>query len=359
MPLPSSSRRSITAYSGLTLWARLMPGLQALGRVDLEAAPLERTLQAAPQRRVVVDQDEERRVAGRPLADGQRTGRGRVSDVFHHGSSPRRPASMMLRRPAQTVTRAPSLRVVKMNLGAGPGKQGVGDEDAEAEAAFVTPGRKERLAQPVEHFGRRSPGRRPRSPGSGPARDGRSEISTSLRGELDRVVDQVGQRVPQLRRQRHLRLGRAVAPARRSIRHLDPRPRILARDMLEQARERRAGEAAMAVVVGALAQPGQQLAAALAPGPADRRASSASGLPSGSSRTSSLAMMLIVAKGVPSRWATAAAWPPSAESCCSRASASWVAVRASERCRASSATLQANTAISMVARLRAAQPPTR
>ena len=93
MPLPSSSRRSITAYSGLTLWARLMPGLQALGGVDLEAAPLERALQAAPQRRVVVDQDEDRRVARRPLADGQRDRRGPVRDVLHHGSAPRRPGS--------------------------------------------------------------------------------------------------------------------------------------------------------------------------------------------------------------------------------------------------------------------------
>ena len=108
-----------------------------------------------------------------------------------------------------------------------------------------------------------------------------------------------------------------------------------------------------------LPEPGQQLAAALGLGQELARASSASGLPSGSSRTSSLAMTLIVAKGVPSRWATAAACPPRAESCCSRASASWVAVSASERCRASSATLQANTAISMVAMLSAAQPPTR
>src|SRR5262245_33386774 len=46
--------------------------------------------------------------------------------------------------------------VVKMNLGTGPGKQGVGDEDAEAEAAFISPGGKERFAQPVEHVGRES-----------------------------------------------------------------------------------------------------------------------------------------------------------------------------------------------------------
>ena len=45
------------------------------------------------------------------------------------------------------------LRVVKMNLRPGSGKQGVGDEDAEAEPALVAPRREERLAQPVEHFG--------------------------------------------------------------------------------------------------------------------------------------------------------------------------------------------------------------
>ena len=253
-------------------------------------------------------------------------------------------------RPADGHTRT-FFRVVKMNPRPGSGKQGVGDEDAEAEAALVTPRREKRLAQPVEHFG----------------------------GEAGAVVlDYQGQSgTCRLQRDQHLAAGdtgsrcrsgspasgaaRASAspparPRRRTARDRSapsiPGPRELACDMLEHARERGAGEVAMARrrrrACPDPASSSRQRCAWASRSPA----SSASGLPSGSSRTSSLAITLMVAKGVPRRWATAAACPPSAESCCSRASASWVAVSASERCRASSATLQANTAISMMARLK-------
>ena len=82
------------------------------------------------------------------------------------------------------------------------------------------------------------------------------------RGELNRVVDQIGQRMPEFRGQRHFRLGRAVRERQLNA-NIDVRARVLAGDVLQQAGERRAGEGPVATVVGLLAQAGQQLAAAL------------------------------------------------------------------------------------------------
>ena len=73
-----------------------------------------------------------------------------------------------------------------------------------------------------------------------PARTGCSVISTSLLAILDRVVDQVRQRVAQLGRERDLGLGHAFARLEIDP-DLDPGPRELACDVLEHAGERARG----------------------------------------------------------------------------------------------------------------------
>ena len=61
----------------------------------------------------------------------------------------------------------------------------------------------------------------------------------------------------------------------------------------------------------------------------------------GEARSSSLATIWMVARGVPRACAAAAASPPSAASLCSRCSTSWVVARASSSFSASAATRQA------------------
>ena len=104
---------------------------------------------------------------------------------------------------------------------------------------------------------------------------------------------------------------------------------------LDQRRDRQAGIGRAAVLLGLMRQLGEDVPAALATGSAAARRPRHAASPAGRSRTSSLATTAIVASGLPSSCAAAAASAPTAETRCSRASASWVAANASRSRRAS------------------------
>ena len=204
MPLPSVRRMSSTAYSG---WCcgRESRALARSRPPDLKTAALERSRHGAPQRRVVVDQQQLAPAPTARLGDG-RAGRGRAAlDGLDHVTLRSEPLQSGA-RPSDRDARALP-RVVKMHLRAGSGKQCFRNEHPEAQPAFFAGGSRGTARPAVEHF-RREAGAvildRPPPLLIEAHRDQHPPL-----GELDRVVDQVGEGMPEFRRRES-----AAAPAR-------------------------------------------------------------------------------------------------------------------------------------------------